>query len=244
MNCKVETFNTNDIRSIPKKRSIYILGTSIQRGIFLSLVDIMLDNAEKEHLSKSVIEKCWGRMLVQKGNLEVVYQDFRAAQFENPNDPPYLECHNDKMVKNLESSYSKNATKVWEEIWQQDEANWPNIIYMNLSINPGYQNVVQWSFEQHALTFVNMLPPNWEGTLFLDDQQFSGMKGGLAGLSLYEKYLNEIKTLVKALDDQRVRWIDGVGVSKEMRMYSEWGEDRVALSQHFQRSCMEVGGVE
>ena len=69
MNCKVETFNTNDIRSIPKKKSIYVLGTSIQRGIFLSLVDIMLDNAEKEQLSNSVIAKCWGRMLVQKGNL-------------------------------------------------------------------------------------------------------------------------------------------------------------------------------
>ena len=234
MNCKVETFNTNDIRSIPKKRSIYILGTSIQRGIFLSLVDIMLDNAEKEQLSKSVIEKCWGRMLVQKGNLEVVYQDFRAAQFENPNDPPYLECHNNKMVKNLESSYSKNATKVWEEIWQQDEANWPNVIYVNTKIP---------NFEQQLLPFVKMIPLTWEGTLFFDDYTFSGLGfrgGGLAGLTEYEKYLTGINKLVTSLGDQRVRWIDGVGVSKEMRMYSEYGEDRVALSQHFQRSCMEV----
>ena len=232
MNCKVETFNTNDIRSIPKKKSIYVLGTSIQRGIFLSLVDIMLDNAEKEQLSNSVIAKCWGRMLVQKGNLEVVYQDFRPTELENPDDPPYLECHNNKMVKDPESLYRTGAKQVWEEIWQQDEANWPHVIYADTRLA---------NFEQHALPFVKMIPPTWEGTLFFDDVTFNGlgMKGGLIGLTGYEKYLNEIKTLVTSLGDQRVRWIDGVGVSKEMRMYGEYGEDRVALSQHFHRGCTE-----
>ena len=71
MGCRLETFTSEEIRSLPDRRSIYILGRSVERGVFLSLVDLMLDKAEKKHLNGSPIGKCWGRASVRKGNLEV-----------------------------------------------------------------------------------------------------------------------------------------------------------------------------
>ena len=40
MNCTIETYSQDDIYDISEKKSIVILGSSIDRGIFLSLVDI------------------------------------------------------------------------------------------------------------------------------------------------------------------------------------------------------------
>ena len=47
MKCVLETFDSQSLRSLPEKKSIYILGRSVERGIFLSLVDIMLGKEEK-----------------------------------------------------------------------------------------------------------------------------------------------------------------------------------------------------
>ncbi len=76
MNCKLETFDSQALRSLPEKKSIYILGRSVERGIFLSFADIMLDKNEKRELRASVIGKCWGCAAITKGNMRVVYQDF------------------------------------------------------------------------------------------------------------------------------------------------------------------------
>ena len=54
--CKIETFSYDEIQSISGKKKIYVFGTSIHRGIFLSLVDMMLDKTEKEELSSSIIK--------------------------------------------------------------------------------------------------------------------------------------------------------------------------------------------
>ena len=98
MNCKLETFDSQALQSLPEKKLIYILGRSVERGIFLSLVDIMLDEHEKRLLKHSVVGKCWGRAAITKGNVRVVYQDFRSSNFEDPTEPPFIECHNDKLV--------------------------------------------------------------------------------------------------------------------------------------------------
>lgn len=50
--------------SFSEKTVIYILGTSRERGVFLSLVDLLLSAKEKKVLSESVIGKCWGRAVV------------------------------------------------------------------------------------------------------------------------------------------------------------------------------------
>ena len=237
MNCKLETFSAKELQSIPEKKSIYIVGRSVERGIFLSLIDVMLEErAEKKNLFKnSEIGKCWGRASVQKGNLEVLYQDFRVNAFEDPTESNYIECHNEKMVKEPGSSFIENATQVWSEIFEQEESDWPNVIYL----------VTGWGtkaflFEHHVARFVQMLPPTWNGILFLGDFEFSGRGGGLVSTSQYEFYLQEVNRLVLSLGDQRVRWIDGVGVSKEMRMFSQKGPQYVGRAQHFHHPCMHI----
>jgi hypothetical protein len=74
MNCKIEYFTDKDLKRNGEERSIYILGSSKERGVFLSLVDMLLDPEEKEHMSESVISKCWGRAFVTKSKLKVFYQ--------------------------------------------------------------------------------------------------------------------------------------------------------------------------
>ncbi|KAL3807583.1 hypothetical protein ACHAXA_000385 [Cyclostephanos tholiformis] len=236
MACKLETFDAQALRSLPEKKSIYILGRSVERGIFLSLIDIMLEAHEKAFLKESIIGKCWGRATITKGNLEVVYQDFRSANFEDPTEPLYIECHNDKLVKKAGSSFIMNATKVWEEIFQE-ESNWPSVIYFVT----GYgQN--KFMFDNHVKIFVDMLPPLWQGTLIFGDFTLSGREGGFVNVPQYEAYLNDINGMVNSLgNDPRVRWIDGHGISKEMRMYGQKGVNYVARSQHFHSYCRHTG---
>jgi hypothetical protein len=239
MGCKLETFDAQALRSLPEKKSIYILGRSVERGIFLSLVDIMLEAHEKEFLKESIIGKCWGRATVTKGPLEVTYQDFRSSYFEDPNEPPFIECHNDKLVKESGSSFIANATKLWTEIFQREESDWPSAVYFVA----GYPSARgRFMFDDHLKWFVDMLPPSWRGTLFVGDFTLSGRDGGYASAPEYEAYLKDINGMVNSLgDDPRVRWVDGHGISREMRMYGQEGEDYVARSQHFHSYCRNTG---
>ena len=74
MNCKLDMFTGADLSVIPEMKSIYVIGTSRERGVFLSLVDMLLNLPEKKYLGDSVIAKCWGRAFVVKNNLKVLYQ--------------------------------------------------------------------------------------------------------------------------------------------------------------------------
>jgi hypothetical protein len=74
MNCKIEMYTDAELSVIPDMKSIYVIGTSKERGVFLSLVDMLLNTREKEYLGESVISKCWGRAHVVKNNLKVLYQ--------------------------------------------------------------------------------------------------------------------------------------------------------------------------
>ncbi|KAL3775654.1 hypothetical protein ACHAW5_008124 [Stephanodiscus triporus] len=66
MGCKLETFDSQALGPLPEKKSIYILGRSVKQGVFLTLADIALEEHEKEHLSQSMISKCWGRAVITK----------------------------------------------------------------------------------------------------------------------------------------------------------------------------------
>jgi hypothetical protein len=198
MNCKLETFDTQSLRSLPEKKSIYILGRSVERGIFLSLVDIMLKEHEKRFLKRSIIDKCWGRASITKGNMRVVYQDFRSSMFEDPTEPPFIECHNDKLVKHAGSSFITNATKLWEEIFQQDESDWPSVIYFHTGFAHAYNRNApnRFMFDYHVKLFVDMLPPTWQGTMFIDNVTLSGWDGGYANMLHYGEYLKDITDMV------------------------------------------------
>ncbi|KAL7543405.1 hypothetical protein ACHAWF_007380 [Thalassiosira exigua] len=232
MNCHIETYPREVIRALPEKKRIYILGRSVERGIFLSLLDLMLDKMEKKLLKISELGKCWGRATVSKGNLEIMYQDFRVNAFEDPTKPRFVECHNEKMVKQPGSSFIHNATLVWGEVFERDPSEWPDVVVMVAGVG-----AVQFKFKHHVQFFVNHLPPAWTGTLILVDFEFSGRAAGLTNTAAYEKYLGLIDGLLGKLKDPRVRWLDGMGISKEMRMYGQKSENGVTKSQHFHRPC-------
>ena len=79
MNCRIETFSAEDLLSIPpagldgKEKSIMVIGTSVMRGVFLSMADLLLPFGDKRYFAPSVIGKCWGRAHVKKGNLRLMY---------------------------------------------------------------------------------------------------------------------------------------------------------------------------
>ena len=61
---------------------------------------------------------------------QVMYQDYRVNMFEDPTQPRFLECHNDRLIKDPGTSFIHNATIVWEEIFAQDASEWPSVIFM------------------------------------------------------------------------------------------------------------------
>jgi hypothetical protein len=239
MNCHLDYFTDADLSSIPtttahpNSKSIYIIGTSKERGVFLSLIDMMLQSSEKTYLESSVISKCWGRAFVNKSNLRVLYQDWRSNFFEPPGSSPNVICHDDKVVREGGSTFVENGHKVWEEIFDENHPEeWPSVILMSVGTAAGFEG------EYDLERFIRELPPGWEGTLFLTDGTFSARDAGRGTMREFEDYRGKLMALTKGpLFDRRVHWLDGMGVSKEMRMYAEDGPDHVSRSQHFHGSC-------
>ena len=99
---------------------------------------------------------------------------------------------------------------------------------------------VKFQFQHHVQAFVASLPKEWTGTLFIGDFEFSARGGGFMDTANYQNYLATISDLTSQLNDPRVRWIDGVGISKEMRLYAQKGEEYISRSQHFHRPCMRM----
>ena len=73
-----DTFTYDDLMlflaSLQKETWLLVVGGSVQRGVFLTLVDMILEHAQKTNLEASIIQKCWGYGDVQVGNLRVTYQ--------------------------------------------------------------------------------------------------------------------------------------------------------------------------
>ena len=145
MNCRIEAFSTEDLLSIPpgldgKEKSIMVIGTSVMRGVFLSMADLLLPFGEKRYFAPSVIGKCWGRAHVKKGNLRLMYQDFRVGEFEKPgeNGADLVECHNDMIAKEG-SDFLCNAYRVWDEVFE-DANKWPDTIFLLSGYGWGYDN--------------------------------------------------------------------------------------------------------
>ncbi len=240
MNCRIEVFSTEDLLSIPpgpdgKEKSIMVIGTSVMRGVFLSMADLLLPSGDKLVFHGSTIGKCWGRAQLKKGNLRLMYQDFRVGEFEKPGEigADLVECHNEEIAKEG-SNFLHNAYRVWDEVFE-DANKWPDTVFLLSGYGWGYDN---FDFESHTLYFVRHLPQAWRGTLIIADGQFSGavVQHSVEHFNVYQ---SDIRNMLATIDDSRVRWIDGVGVSKEMKMHTEKGSAHVAGSAHFHRRCTD-----
>lgn len=293
MNCRIESYTRDDLKRIPgdkKLKRIHIYGNDVTRGVFLSLVDLMLEPNEKEEFERSIVGECAGRMTVSKGMLAVAYKgtfrrweimelchpycihsqmssiflsfhqkrvpDFRPSNFEGMSkdhmgnllpygDPEYV-CHNEFLISSPEDQFILNATKAWQGMWSNSKEMLPDVIMMGWNfgnfahddagvMKHAPHDTAKW--EEHIAWFVKRIPPTWDGTLLITDNSLSGSAAGLASSVEYASHLAEIKRMLSRLGDRRVRWIDGHGLSKEMRMHGGNGEDRMASTQRLHSFC-------
>jgi hypothetical protein len=223
MDCKIEIFSQREFRVLSQERRIYLLG---ERGVFLSLVDILLDDEDKMELEQSVISECWGRAVVTKYNVKIMYQDWRSEYFDTRTAEETVVCHNEKVVREGGSLLFNSGIRVWEEMFR-DEATWPHVVLMSTGKNQLY--------DVHE--FIGRLPSEWEGTLFLTDGAFSARMAGRGYSSDYEEYRSKLQELTYSSKDSRVRWLDGMGLSRDMIMYGEFGPEHATLSKHFHAHC-------
>lgn len=193
---------------------------------------MILSPIEKKNIRDSVISKCWGRAFVVKSNLKVLYQDWRSNYFEPEGSEFNVLCHNDKVVREGGSMLFENGLKVWEEIFR-NRASWPSVILMSTGGNIGFRG--QYDLQR----FISSLPPDWEGTLFLTDGTFSALHAGRGSIHDYAEYRKKLKEVTNEMFDRRVQWIDGMGVSRDMRLHGEDGPNHVTRSQHFHSHCNE-----
>lgn len=85
-----------------------------------------------------------------------------------------------------------------------------------------------------------MLPKSWDGTLILSDYSFTARRPNMEYIEKYNEYVSDLKGKLQLLNDRRIRWLDGMGISKEMRLHGEWGENHISQSQHFHHFCNET----
>ena len=75
--CVLETFSYEDLillATLEEPTWLLAVGNSVLRGVYLTLVDLVLGRGQKDELGTSVIEKCWGFADIRIGNLRLTYQ--------------------------------------------------------------------------------------------------------------------------------------------------------------------------
>lgn len=75
--CVHDTFSRDDLlklADLEEETWLLILGNSVFRGLYLTLVDMALAQGQKDDLATSALQKCWGYADVRIGNLRVTYQ--------------------------------------------------------------------------------------------------------------------------------------------------------------------------
>ncbi len=103
-------------------------------------------------------------------------------------------------------------------------------------------NLIMFMFDYYVILFVDVLPPTWHGRILLGDQTLSKQEGGCMSMPQYKECLKSIHDVVNLLrNDPRVCWIEGHGILKEMRMYSQDGKKYVAWLQQFHNYCTNTG---
>ena len=81
------------------------------------------------------------------------------------------------------------------------------------------------------------IPPAWQGTILLTDGAFSALHAGRGDRFNYRDYRQKLRDLTNNIPDHRIQWVDGLGISRNQRLYSETGPNHVSASQHFHKQC-------
>lgn len=249
-NCSLETFTSDELQTVSlsshsNKITIAVLGTSRERGIFLSMVDMVLQGSEKDALQNSTVGKCWGRASVRlNSNLEFVYQDVRTQLCDPDEVPGTLTCHDDKLAD--ASGYFEDTKAMVQELFDHPDPPqvillWSGCYNSHAHLTRERMNVTNrpHKFFVASKEILASISPDWDGTLYLS-MGFIEADALEVTADQLATYIDNLHLFTTFLDDARARVLDLYRLSADMKMASERVE-KIHGSTHHHRWCNDNG---
>ncbi|CAM9211467.1 unnamed protein product, partial [Laminaria digitata] len=197
--CVYDTFSYEDLMLLAELEEptwLLVLGGSVQRGVFLTLVDMALAKGQKDDFDSSALAKCWGYADIQIGNLRLTYQasalkhftksrrrDFRLYTVNGVEDTTV--CNDEKLESGSTAMYVRSCKHFLDWVIFEENTDWPTVIFTpsNMVDNENAPNVpIEVTMEA--------LPASWDGDLIMVDH--------MAGFGNHWGEVNPTRT---ALDD-------------------------------------------
>eukprot|EP00903_Cladosiphon_okamuranus_P015286 g14126.t1 len=159
---------------------LLILGNSVFRGLYLTLVDMILRQDQKGDLRSSALQKCWGYADFQVGNLRVTYQDMRLYEFTTVEDS--VVCDDDKLSATSSAAFIASCDQFLRStVFGNDTAGWPKVV-----VAPSHLVDSDESPNLAIEVVMEALPAAWKGELLFIDH--------MAGLGRFWKQDNPTMT--------------------------------------------------
>eukprot|EP00903_Cladosiphon_okamuranus_P015287 g14126.t2 len=142
---------------------LLILGNSVFRGLYLTLVDMILRQDQKGDLRSSALQKCWGYADFQVGNLRVTYQDMRLYEFTTVEDS--VVCDDDKLSATSSAAFIASCDQFLRStVFGNDTAGWPKVV-----VAPSHLVDSDESPNLAIEVVMEALPAAWKGELLFID---------------------------------------------------------------------------
>eukprot|EP00667_Euglena_gracilis_P013272 EG_transcript_13670 len=151
-NCAFEILPYEDLlaASHAMDKWIVVMGNSIQRGLFLSLLDLLHQPHQMVGFQGSITSKCWGWSDFKLNRLRVTYADWRIL-VGKANE---IVCHGNRVAVPDGTAHQRNGWALLESLFRKGE-EWPNVIVVEIPTLDLLRQLLK-----HT-------PPSWQGRYFV-----------------------------------------------------------------------------
>ncbi len=119
--CGHHTWNHDELMvksRAPEKRWIVVVGCSIRRGVYFRAIGLLLGPEASRNMA--VVDKCWGRIDVEVGNIKLTFVDFRGPVYGSwpPKNETFnaIECHGNRVMSN-EFEFQNNSVHFMKSLF-------------------------------------------------------------------------------------------------------------------------------